>query len=196
MVTAYLIHLFVRLSGTNLLALTSTVALALGFAFKDYFSSVLAGIITLFEGPYRVGDRVKIGETYGEVVQYGLREMRIKTPDDGTVTIPHNIVWTEALTNMNSGHLEAQTVTDFYFDPRVNIETVMEILYQAAYSSRYTQLRRPPVVTLEEQPKATHFSLKAYAMDARDEFAYKTDLTFRAKQAFARQNIAYPTDLE
>ena len=188
----YLLQLFVQLSSTNVLALTGTVAVALGFAFKDYVSSLFAGIITLFEGPYRVGDRVKIGDTYGEVVDYGLRGVRIRTPDDNTVTIPHNIAWTESLSNANSGQLEAQVVTDFYFAHDVNTDKVLQILYQAAYSSRYTQLKLPVVVIIEEQPWATRFKLKAYPMDARDEFVYKTDLIYRAKQAFARQKLAYP----
>jgi len=188
----YLIQLFIQISGTNVLALTGTVAVALGFAFKDYVSSLFAGIVTLFEGPYRVGDRVKIGDTYGEVVDYGLRGVRIRTPDDNTVTIPHNIAWTESLSNANSGQLEAQVVTDFYFAHNVDADKVLQILYQAAYSSRYTQLKLPVVVIMEEQPWATRFKLKAYPMDARDEFVYKTDLIFRAKQAFARQKLAYP----
>jgi small-conductance mechanosensitive channel len=188
----YLVRLFIRLSETDLLALTGTVAVALGFAFKDYVSSLFAGIVTLFEGPYRVGDRVKISDTYGEVVDYGLREVRIRTPDDSIVSIPHNIAWTESLSNANSGQLEAQVVTDFYFAHDVNAEKVLQILYQAAYSSRYTQLKLPVVVIMEEQPWATRFKLKAYPMDARDEFVYKTDLIFRAKQAFARQKLAYP----
>ncbi len=191
-VIIYLIRLFIRLSDADLLALTGTVAVALGFAFKDYISSIIAGIVMLFEGPYRVGDRVKIGDTYGEVVDYGLREVRIRTPDDNTVTIPHNVSWTEAISNANSGQLEAQIVTDFYFAHDVDTDQVLQILYQAAYSSRYTQLKLPVVVIMEEQPWATRFKLKAYPMDARDEFVYKTDLIFRAKQAFARQKLAYP----
>jgi small-conductance mechanosensitive channel len=191
-VVIYLIQLFIRLSDADLLALTGTIAVALGFAFKDYVSSIFAGIVMLFEGPYRVGDRVKIGETYGEVVDYGLREVRIRTPDDNTVTIPHNVAWTDALSNANTGQLEAQIVTDFYFAHDVDTDKVLQILYQAAYSSRYTQLKLPVVVIMEEEPWATHFKLKAYPMDARDEFVYKTDLIFRAKQAFARQRLTYP----
>lgn len=49
---AHLLHLFVNLTGSNLLALTGTIAMALGFALKDYISSILAGIVTLFETPF------------------------------------------------------------------------------------------------------------------------------------------------
>lgn len=189
---SYLLNLFLNLSQENLLALTGTIAIALGFAFKDYVSSIIAGVVALFEAPYRVGDRIQIEDHYGEVVGYGLRAIRLKTPDDNIVTIPHNKTWTEAVSNANSGELEAQILTDFYFAHTVDAEQVIQILYQAAFSSKYTQLKLPIVVVMQEHIWGTQFKLRSYPMDARDEFIYKTDLIRRAKQAFARQNLPYP----
>ncbi|WP_207223289.1 mechanosensitive ion channel family protein [Leptolyngbya iicbica] len=189
---ARLLHLFVNPTGSNLLALTGTIAVALGFAFKDYVSSIIAGIVTLFEGSFRMGDRVRIGDHYGEVVNYGLREVRLRTPSDDTVTIPHNTLWNEPISNANSGQLEAQIVTDFYIAHAANVELVSDLLYQAAYSSRYTQLKLPVTVIILEKPWATQLKLKAYPMDARDEFIYKTDLVLRVKQACARHHVPYP----
>ncbi len=188
----YLLNLFLNLSQANLLALTGTIAVALGFAFKDYVTSVIAGAVALFEVPYRVGDRIQIGDHYGEVVGYGLRGIRLQTPGDNTVIIPHSKTWTEAISNANSGKLEAQVATDFYFDHHVDAKQVIRILYQAAYSSKYTQLKLPIVVVIKEHPWGTQFKLRAYPMDIRDEFIYQTDLIQRAKQAFKRQKLAYP----
>ena len=187
-----LLRLFLRLSANNLLALTGTISLALGFAFKDYASSLIAGLVALFEVPYRVGDRVQIGEHYGEVISFGLRGIKLRTPSDNIVTIPHNKIWTEAISNSNDGALEAQVIADFYFAQDVDLELVMKILYEAAYTSQYTQLKLPIVVTMNETPWATHLMLKAYPMDARDENIYKTDLLKRSKQALAHYGINYP----
>ena len=56
----------------NLLALFAAGGLTIGFAFKDYVSCLLAGIVLLIERPYRVGDWVQIGDTFGEVTQIDL----------------------------------------------------------------------------------------------------------------------------
>ncbi|WP_041698773.1 mechanosensitive ion channel family protein [Thalassoporum mexicanum] len=189
---ALLINLFLNLSPNNVLAITGTAAVAIGFAFKDYASSLIAGIIALFEGPYQVGDRVKIDDYYGEIVSYGLRGIKIQTPDDNIVTIPHNKIWTEAIANSNKGSLEAQVIADFYFAHATDVEMIIDILYQVAYTSKYTQLTLPILVVMDEKPFATHFKLKCYPIDARDEFIYKTDLLKRAKQAFIRHDINYP----
>ena len=191
-VVSYFLNLFLNLSGQNLIALTGTIALTLGFAFKDYTTAVVAGIVALFEAPYRVGDRVKIGEDYGEVTDFGLRGIRVKTPDDNLITIPHNKILTEAISNSNSGQIEAQVVTEFYCDHSVDLEAAIDLLYQAAYSSKYTQLKLPITVVVSEELWGTHLKLKSYPMDARDEFIYKTDLTRRSKQAFKEKGIKYP----
>ena len=187
-----LMNLFLNLSQENILAVTGTVAVALGFAFKDLASSVIAGIVGLFESPYGVGDRIKIGENYGEVIGYGIRSVRIQTPDDNTVTIPHNKIWTEAISNANAGALEAQVVTKFYFAHDIDIETVKKILYRVAQTSKYTHLKLPIVVIMQEKPWGSVFKLKCYPLDARDEFIYQTDLITRAKQAFGKHQFAYP----
>ncbi|NEP43447.1 MAG: mechanosensitive ion channel, partial [Okeania sp. SIO2H7] len=170
----YVLSLFVKLSPDKVIALTGTVAVALGFAFKDYASSLIAGVVALFETPYRVGDRVQIGDNYGEVVQYGLRGIRLKTVDDNIIFIPHNKIWTEPISNANNGDLEAQVTTDFYLAHGVDTELVIKILFRAAYTSKYTQLTLPVQVIIEEQVRGTNFKLKCYPMDARDEFIYKT----------------------
>jgi small-conductance mechanosensitive channel len=188
----FLMNLFLNISRQNLIAVTGTVAVALGFAFKDYVSSIIAGIIGLFEVPYRVGDRIQIEDFYGEVIGYGLRGIRLQTPEDNVVTIPHNKIWTTAVSNANMGELEAQVITEFYFAHEIDVELVKKILYRVAHTSKYTYLKLPILVIVEEKPWGTLFKLKSYPLDARDEFIYKTDLTRRAKREFTKHNLPYP----
>ena len=187
-----LMNLFLNLSRDNVLAVTGTVAVALGFAFKDYASSIIAGMVGLFEAPYRVGDRISIADSYGEVVSYGLRGIRIRTPDDNIVTVPHNHIWTNPVSNANMGELEAQVVTQFFLDHGADPHKVENILYRVAYTSKYTHLKLPITVVMSEHSWGSLFKLKSYPLDARDEFAYATDLTVRAKRQFNKHNLPYP----
>ncbi|NMF85594.1 mechanosensitive ion channel family protein [Nodosilinea sp. P-1105] len=189
---AHIGNLFLDISEQNLLALTGTIAVALGFAFKDYVSSIIAGAVALFEAPYRVGDRVTIADHYGEVVSYGLRGIQLHTFDDDLITIPHNKTWSEAIVNANSGSLEAQVVTDFYVDHTADPQIITDILYQAAYSSRFAQLKLPIIVVMAEKPWGSHFKLRAYPMDIRNEPAFRSDILRRAKAALAEMGVTYP----
>ncbi len=81
----------------NLVALLGALGLALGFAFKDYISSLIAGVVTLYEMPYRPGDWIKIDESYGEVKEINMRSVEIVTPDDTVVVIPHIKLWNSSI---------------------------------------------------------------------------------------------------
>ncbi|MDX1713894.1 MAG: mechanosensitive ion channel, partial [Halomonas venusta] len=69
----------------NMVTLLGAIGLAIGFALKDYVSSLIAGVVSAVELPYRPGDWVNIEGTYGEVKHVGMRTVEIVTPDDDLV---------------------------------------------------------------------------------------------------------------
>ena len=188
-VFAYVIPLIIHPTPENLLAILGTIALALGFAFKDYASSLIAGVVALYERPYRNGDWVKIEDTYGEVQSLNLRTVEILTPDDTLVTIPHSKMWTTAIYNSNSGQRELMCVADFYLHPDHDGQTVQQRLSDVALTSPYLHIDRPVIVVAAEKPWGTHYRLKAYPIDGRDQFLFITDLTLRGKAMLRRLNI-------
>src|SRR6201999_3836109 len=52
---------------TSVLAVLGAASLAIGLALQGGLSNVAAGVMVLLLRPYRLGDRVKIGEVIGRV---------------------------------------------------------------------------------------------------------------------------------
>lgn len=181
--------LLVEPTPQNLMVLLGTAGLAIGFAFKDYVASLIAGVVAIYERPYRPGDWVKIGDAYGEVQSIGLRSLRLVTPDDTVVTIPHAHLWTANIFNENDGARTLQCAVDFYLHPRHDAAAVRQKLHDVALTSPFLALSRPVTVVLAEKPWGTHYRLKAYPIDARDQFAFRSDLTLRGKTALARLGV-------
>src|SRR5258707_15262271 len=77
----------------NVVALVASVALALAFAVKDYSSSLVAGLAAVLENAYQPGDWITVAGVYGEVKSIDLRAVRLVTPDDTEVVIPHSVIW-------------------------------------------------------------------------------------------------------
>lgn len=167
----------------NLVALLGAVGLALGFAFKDYASSLIAGVVTLYEAPYRPGDWIEINGTYGEVKAINMRSAEIVTPDDTVVVIPHMKMWDHLIFNANDGGQNLQCVADFYLHPRHDAAQVKHALHHVALTSTFLQLEQPINVIVLEKPWGTHYRLKAYPIDPRQQFHFITDLTIRGKAA-------------
>jgi small-conductance mechanosensitive channel len=164
--------------------------LALGFAFKDYASSLIAGGGAIYEQPYRPGDWVQIDGAYGVVKTLGLRSLELVTPDDTVVTIPHLKIWQPNVFNSNAGQRELLCVADFYLHPRHDADRVGEKLLDVARTSPFLHMEKPVAVVAAEKPWWTHYRLKAYPVDARDQFQFTTDLTLRGKAALAQLGAA------
>lgn len=192
-----------NLTSEVLLAVGGSVAVAVGFAFKDLLASLMAGLIILFDRPFQVGDRVQVGDTYGEVLEIGLRTTRIGTLDDNLVSIPNSRFLTDAVASANAGALDQMCVFTFFVCADQDFERAKRIIYESAVTSRFVFLRKPVVVHMKEAPvpgldgvpPAIHLTCKAYVMDGRFESAFGTDVHERAKTGFRRAGIRTVGDL-
>lgn len=179
----WIVPLVIEPNVQNMIAILSAVGIAIGFAMKDYVSSLLAGINAVYELPYRPGDWIEVDGAYGEVKHVGMRAVEIVTPDDTVVFIPHQKLWTGLIFNANNGGPSLMCVVDYYLAPEHDIHAVKHLLEDVALTSPYVQLAKPISVVVSEKPWGTHYKLKSYPIDPRQQFQYMTDLTARGKNA-------------
>ena len=175
----------------NVVALVATVGLALAFALKDYASSLVAGLATVLENSYQPGDWIEVGGIYGEVKSIALRAVRIVTPDDNEVRIPHSLLWSASISNASSGKRSLLCVAEFYLQPDHDAAAARRLLAEVAETSSYWKSESPVSVIVLEKPWGTQYRLKAYVKESRDQFLFITDLTIRGKEALRAMGIRF-----
>jgi|SRR5690554_353784 len=179
-----------------LVGFLATLGFALGFAFKDTASSLMAGVLILIDQPFQVGDRVTFGDIYGEVTEIGLRSVRIVTLADDQISVPNNKFLTDAVASSNAGALDMMVCIDFYIGITADFDLAKRIIYEASITSRYVYLQKPAVVMTQEVEfaggLATRLQSKAYVLDTRYDVAYITDVTERVKRKFREHKMQYP----
>jgi len=84
---------------TPFLATAGIIGLAFALAAQDLISNFYGGAIITIDKPFRVGDRVKVEQNYGDVIDIGPRSTRLKTQDNQIITIPNNKITTNYVTN-------------------------------------------------------------------------------------------------
>ena len=187
-IATYLIVLNVfRVDAQGLLAASAALGVAVGIAAQDLLKNVLGGLIVVFDQPFQVGDKIRVGRSYGEVVSIGLRSTRVVTADDDLVTIPNSQVVGEQVANSNAGQLNCQVLTDLYLPGRVDERRAKEIAFEAAVTSRYVFLNKPIVVLVQDDFRTTFVTrirIRAYVLDPRFEFVFQSDVTERAREGF------------
>ena len=140
-VVAVLVALTIFLSrlGINVTAFAAALGLgglAISLAAKDTIADAIAGFIILVDRPFRIGDRIEIQgiDTWGDVVDIGLRTTRIRTRDNRMVIVPNSSIGANQVINYT------------YPDPRYRIQTHVGI----AYGTDIEQARRIIVDTVRQ----------------------------------------------
>jgi len=188
-----------QISRDVLVVLGGTSAVALGFATRDLVASLLAGMMVIFDRPFQVGDRVRLGGEYGDVVSIGLRSVKIRSLDDNIVTVPNNMLLNEVTSCGNYGVLNMQVVVDFLVGADQDAEVARGLVREAAVTSRFIHLPKPIVVQVKQEMVGDYLALrlrlKAYVLDTQYEKEFETDVTLRVLEAFRQNSIRMPAIL-
>ena len=178
------------------IAIGGSIGLAFAIGAKDVAASLLSGFIIMFDRSFRVGDRVKFGDIYGDVLSIGVRSTRIRTLDDSIVTVPNSQFMNMPVTSANAGALDMQVEVEIFIAPDNDFMLVKKLVREAAISSRCIYLEKPIVVLLKDQVAENMFYtrvlLKAYVLDVTYEKRFESEVIERLHIAFSEHQIRWP----
>jgi small-conductance mechanosensitive channel len=80
------------------------VAAAIALIFRDYITNMISGLLIMFSDQLTIGDRIKLGEHEGKVLDITLANMVLQSEDDDLVLIPNNLFFTATMMNRSAGH--------------------------------------------------------------------------------------------
>ena len=186
-----IVPLLVEPTLRNILALSAGLGLMLAYTLKDYGSSFVAGLVTVLEKTYQPGDWIEVDGTYGEVKAIAGRAVHLVTADDTEVIVPHSRLWSTSVFNATSGNRSLLCVANFYLHPDHDASAVREKLTEVVALSRYRSPDSAVTVVAMEKPWGTHYRVKAYVKESREQFLFITDLTIRGKDVVRSMNIRF-----
>lgn len=183
-----------QLTTTQLVALSGVLGVAIGLGLKDLFADVVGGMVLVAEQPYQIGDMVRIGDHYGEVVDIGIRSTTLYTLDDTVVTVPNYLFFNEAIANGNDGNAEMLVTVTFQVDPGSDADRARDIVEEAIVSSQYVYVTDdyPVEVFVSDELHYRTVEGRAYVNDLRNQLKFESDLTERVLAAFAADGIESP----
>ena len=129
----------------DVLAIFGIVSVAAGFAFKDTFENLLAGVLLLLRDPFMSGDQVRIADHDGTVEGVTVRETLLRGHDGRGYYIPNALVMT--------GVIEVETERDVLrqsFPVSVDMEADLDVVRTTIVDA----LRRAAGVMPEPVPDA------------------------------------------
>lgn len=120
----------------------------LSFGSAGAISNIIAGVVLTYMHPFRDGDRVKIADTIGDVIERTLLVTRIRTIKNVEISIPNSMVLSSHLINFSSiakeqGLILHTSVTIGYDAPW---KTVHALLIDAAQATTHILEKPEPFV--------------------------------------------------
>ncbi len=183
----------------TLIAVAASIGIAVGFAAQDILRNIFGGLIIIIDRPFKVGDKIEIGKYYGEVVEIGLRSTQVVTPDDSLVSVPNGEVMNQSVSNANAGEPYCQVVAEIYLPVTVDTDQARKIALETAQVSKYIYLNKPIKVLffneIHQRRSYLKMRLKAYVLDIRNEFEFKSDMTETVLRELINQKVVDAEDL-
>jgi small-conductance mechanosensitive channel len=190
----FVVDILFNLGTTQLAAFAGLLGAAIGLGLKDFLADIVGGLIVVLEQPYQVGDKVSVGDHYGEVVDIGIRSTTLVTPTDTAVVVPNFHFLNRSIANANTSDAEMLVVVEFYVAPDTDVDDARNVIEDAMVTSPYVYVDEdhPFTVIVEDELYYRTLRGKAYVSDLRDEHQFKSDVTECVLEEFAARGIESP----
>lgn len=172
------------------------VSVFLGVLFSlgstSIISNIVSGLVITYMRPFKVGDRIKMGEHLGNVVEKTPLVTRIKTPKNELITIPNGSIMTAQTVNYSEsakeyGLILYSTVTMGYDVPWPKVH---ELLIEAGLKTpNVLHDPKPFVLQLALDDFYCSYQINVYTREANQMSNIYSDLNKNIQDIFNREGL-------
>lgn len=190
-----LVFIFPYLPGSDSPAFRG-VSIFLGVLFSlgstSAIANIVAGIVITYMRPFMIGDRVRIGESVGDVLEKNLLVTRIRTIKNEDITIPNATIinahlWNYSKSASSIGIILHTTVTIGYDVPS---KKVTELLLKAAQNTKDLSREFKPFVLQKSLGDFyVEYELNVYTKQPKKMAVLQSELNNSILEVFNQANV-------
>ena len=176
---------------TSLIALLGAAGLAIGLALQGTLSNVASGVMLLILRPFRVYEKIKVGDIAGTVREIGLFRTEIVTDDGTFVSIPNATLFSGTIVNA-SRETTRRTHFTVEIDRSESIDAVQKNILEAL--AREPLVLKAPAATVEVDmlgPISTTLTVQAWVRNS-GYLATLSDIKKRVREALQGADVSAP----
>lgn len=168
------------------------VGLIISLGSSTVIGNIIAGLVITYMRPFKLGDRIKLNETTGNVIEKTPFVTRLRTPKNEVVTIPNSFIMSSHTVNYSSsarqfGLIIHTTVTIGYDAPW---RQVHQLLIDAALKTKGIQPDpKPFVLETELQDFYPCYQINAFIKDADKQAQIYSDLHQNIQDTFNEAGV-------
>jgi small-conductance mechanosensitive channel len=178
----------------SLVVVGGAIGVGVGLGLQNVVSNFVAGLILLIEQPIRIGDRIEVKETLGDVIRIAARSTWIRTNDNIVIVVPNSDFIDNAVTNLTANDPQVRVHLPVGVGYNSDVEQVRALLLQVAREHRSVLKTPPPDVMFTDYgDNSLNFDLRVWTTDhTHTPQILKSDLYFATFKLFAAHSIELP----
>jgi small-conductance mechanosensitive channel len=178
-----------ELGQTLILMISMIIGFVVAMAATGSIGNILSGMMINAFRPFQIGDRVKVGDTIGDVEAQNLAFVRLRTLNNEIVEIPNNNVIGDQLTNYSRSGAFAITV-DVGIGYNTPSELVKKLLVEGARETKdIIDDPRPYVIITNLGDYAITYRLRAFTENAKIMFRVRSNLMANVHKTFYTHGV-------
>lgn len=173
--------------------LAAAISVGIGFGLQEIVANFISGIILLVERPIRVGDRITVGVTRGEVQRINIRATTVINRDQQEIIIPNRDLITKEVVNWTLSHNHVRLKIPIGVAYGSDVERVRALLLDVAKQDPDV-LNNPPsrAFFMLHGSSSLDFELRVFYQNP-DNLGRLTDrLTTAINKTFVEHSIEIP----
>jgi len=123
---------FIGFDLSGLAVIFGLLSVGIGFGLQNVTSNFISGLILLLERPIRVGDRVVVGETEGDVIDINIRSTTIRSLENVSIIVPNSEFVSNRVVNRSHGDRRVRMPIDVGVSYSSDVDVVLAALAEVA----------------------------------------------------------------
>jgi small-conductance mechanosensitive channel len=157
--------------------------------------NVISGLVMTYMRPFQVGDRIKINDTTGFILERGAMVTRVRTHKNEIVSFPNQMVMNSAITNYNAASEIGYPGLIIHGDVTFGYDTpwpiVHEVLLNAAKKTIHVEATPEPFINqLALDDFYCHYEINAFVKNVAQLPAIYTDLYRNIQIGFTDRGLS------
>jgi small-conductance mechanosensitive channel len=178
----------------SLVVVGGAIGVGVGLGLQNVVSNFVAGLILLIEQPIRIGDRIEVKETLGDVIRIAARSTWIRTNDNIVIVVPNSDFIQNAVTNLTANDPQVRVHLPVGVGYSSDVQLVKRILLQAAGEHpAVLQDPKPDVMFTGYGDNSLNFVLRVWTIShTHTPQILQSDLYFTLFELFATHKVELP----
>jgi small-conductance mechanosensitive channel len=184
---------FIGIDLSGLAVIVGLLSVGIGFGLQNVTSNFIAGLILLFERPIKVGDRVTVGHTEGDVIAINMRSTTVRSLDNISIIVPNSEFVSSQVINWSHGDPKVRLIVEVGVSYNSNLDDVIRSLHEVADENQNVLKHPEPDVLLSNFGDSSwNMKLRVWLKNPENYYKIHSDINCEIVRKFRQNGIEIP----